>query len=153
MNREFNETFLSLADPQSLAEYRAGLNQCVNEVNRSMTSEGSNQLREKLLSHLASCYHGNATNRVATSHAPGIPAMTPSFPAIAPNTVWVPYPSPPPSPTSQPTVFIPVTSPVQTEIPRIPSPVSPSAAQTQKTNLSPASSPSAATKTPVWRPW
>ncbi|PFX29939.1 Transcription factor HES-1-B [Stylophora pistillata] len=142
-----------IEDPQSLAEYRAGFNQCMNEVNRSMTCEGSEQLREQLLSRLASCYHSNATNRVATSHASGIPAMTPNFPAIAPNTVWVPYPSPPPSPTNQPTVFIPITSPVKTEMLRIPSPVSPSAAQTQKISLSPASSTSATTKTPLWRPW
>ena len=118
-----------------------------------MTSEGSDQLREKLLTHLASCCHGNATSRVATSHAPGIPAMTPSFPAIAPNAVWVPYPSPPPSPTSKSAVFIPVTSPVQNEMPRIPSPVSPSLAQAPKATLTPASSPSATTKTPLWRPW
>ncbi|PFX29951.1 transcription factor HES-1-B-like [Stylophora pistillata] len=139
--------------PQSPAEYRAGFNQCFNEVNRSTTCEGNEQLREKLLSHLASCYHSDATNRVATSHASGIPAVTSSFPAIAPNTVWVPYPSPPPSPTNQPTVFIPVTSPVKTEMLRIPSPVSPSAAQTQQISLSPASSLSAETKTPLWRPW
>ena len=150
---KFNETFPSLLDPQSLAEYRAGFNHCVSEVNRSMTSEGSEQLREKLLSHLASCYHSNATNRVATSHASGIPAMTQSFPAIAPNTVWVPYPSPPPSPTNQPTIFNPLTSPIKTEMPRIPSPISPSAVQTQKISISPASSPSATTKTPLWRPW
>ncbi|XP_058968077.2 transcription factor HES-2-like [Pocillopora verrucosa] len=140
-------------DPQSLAEYRAGFNQCVSEVNRSTTCGGSEQLREKLLSHLASCYHSNATNHVATSHASGIPAMTPSFPAIAPNNVWVPYPSPPPSPTNQAAIFIPITSPVKTEMLRIPSPVSPSAVQTQKISLSPACSPSAATKTPLWRPW
>ena len=150
---KINESFPSLLDPQSLAEYRAGFNHCVSEVNRSMTSEGSEQLREKLLSHLASCYHSNATNRVATSHASGIPAMTQSFPAIAPNTVWVPYPSPPPSPTNQPTIFNPLTSPIKTEMPRIPSPISPSAAQTKKISISPASSPSASTKTPLWRPW
>ncbi|KAL9959844.1 hypothetical protein ACROYT_G033204 [Oculina patagonica] len=141
-------------DPTTLADYRAGFNQCANEVNRNiMTSEGSDQLREKLLSHLASYCHGNATSRVATSHAPGIPAMTPSFPAVAPNAVWIPYPSPPPSPTSKSAVFIPVTSPVQTEMPRIPSPVSPSAAHGQKVSVTPASSPSATTKTPLWRPW
>ncbi|KAL9959853.1 hypothetical protein ACROYT_G033214 [Oculina patagonica] len=141
-------------DPKSLAEYRAGFNQCANEVNRNiMTSEGSDQLREKLLSHLASYCHGNATSRVATSHAPGIPAMTPSFPAMAPNAVWIPYPSPPPSPTGQSAVSIPVTSPVQTEMPRIPSPVSPSFAHGQKVSFSPASSPSATTKTSLWRPW
>ncbi|KAJ7354887.1 hypothetical protein OS493_029444 [Desmophyllum pertusum] len=141
-------------DPKSLAEYRAGFNQCANEVDRNIMTEGSDQLRENLLSHLASYCHGNATSRVATSHAPGIPAMTPSFPAIAPNAVWIPYPSPPPSPTSQSAVFIPV-SPVQLEMPRIPSPVSPSAAAhvTQKISLSPANSPSATTKTSLWRPW
>ncbi|KAJ7354880.1 hypothetical protein OS493_029437 [Desmophyllum pertusum] len=141
-------------EPKSLAEYRAGFNQCANEVDRNIMTEGSDQLREKLLSHLASYCHGNATSRVATSHAPGIPAMTPSFPAIAPNAVWIPYPSPPPSPTNQSAVFIPV-CPVQLEMPRIPSPVSPSAAAhvTQKISLSPASSPSATTKIPLWRPW
>ena len=145
---------LKLSDPSSLADYRAGFSQCVNEVNRNITtSDGSDQLREKLLSHLASCCHGNATNRVATSHAPGIPATTPSFPAIAPNTVWVPYPSPPPSPTRQSAVFIPLTSPVQTEISRISSPVSPSLPRTQQISLSPASSPSATTKAALWRPW
>jgi len=141
-------------DPKSLAEYRAGFNQCVNEVNRNiMTSDGSDQLRETLLSHLASCCHGNATNRVATSHAPGIPATTPNFPAIAPNSVWVPYPSPPPSPTRQSAVFIPLTSPVQTEMSRTPSPVSPSLPHAQQISLTSASSPSATTKTALWRPW
>jgi len=140
-------------DPKSLVDYRAGFNQCANEVNRNiLTNEGSEQIREELLNHLASCCHGNATSRVATSHAPGIPAMTPSFPAIASSAVWIPYPSPPPSPTSKSAVFIPV-SPVQPEMPRIPSPVSPSAAHVQKVSLSPASSPNATTKTPLWRPW
>jgi len=78
--------------------------------------------------------------------------MTPSFPAIASSAVWIPYPSPPPSPTSKSAVFIPV-SPVQPEMPRIPSPVGPSAAHVQKVSLSPASSPNATTKTPLWRPW
>lgn len=154
LSRESNKTSHLLSDPKSLADFRAGFNQCANEVNRNiMTSEGSDQLREKLLSHLASCCHGNATNRVATSHAPGIPAMTPSFPAIAPNAVWIPYPSPPPSPTSKSAVFIPVANPVQTQMPRIPSPISPSATQAEKINLSPASSPSVTTKTALWRPW
>jgi len=120
-----------------------------------MTSDGSDQLREKLLSHLASYCHGNATSRVATSHEPGIPATTPSFTAIAPNAVWVPYPSPPPSPTRQSAVFIPVAvaSQVQTEMSTIPSPVSPSLPHAQHISLSPASSPSATTKTALWRPW
>ena len=149
-----NKTFHLFSDPKSLADYRAGFNQCVNEVNRNITtSDGSDQLREKLLSHLASCCHGNATNRVATSHAPGIPAMTPSFPAIAPNAVWIPYPSPPPSPTSKSAVFIPLTSSVQSEMPRIPSPVSPSTSRAQRVSFMPASSPSATTKTALWRPW
>ena len=154
LNGESNRTFHLLSDPKSLAEYRAGFNQCVNEVNRNITTnDGSDQLREKLLSHLASCYHGNATNRVATSHAPGIPAITPNFPAIAPNAVWVPYPSPPPSPTSKSAVFIPLTSPVQSEMPRIPSPVSPSTTRAQRISYLPATSPSATTKTALWRPW
>jgi len=142
-------------DPKSLADYRAGFNQCANEVNRNiMTSDGNDELREKLLSHLASCCHGNATSRVATSHAPGIPATTTSFPAIVPNAVWIPYPSPPPSPTRQSTVFNPLTvSPVQTEMSRIPSPVSPSFTYAQQIGLSPASSPSARVKTALWRPW
>ena len=153
-SEESDKTFHLLSDPTLLAEYRAGFNQCVNEVNRNITTnDGSDQLREKLLSHLALCCHGNATNRVAASHAPGIPATTPSFPAIAPNAVWVPYPSPPPSPTRQSAVFIPLTSPVQTEISRIPSPVSPSLPHAQQVSLSPASSPSATTKTALWRPW
>jgi len=156
-NRAGNLTelfILKLSDPKSLAEYRAGFNQCVNEVNRNiMTSDGSDQLRETLLSHLASCCHGNATNRVATSHAPGIPATTPSFPAIAPNAVWVPYPSPPPSPTRQSAVFIPLTSPIQTEMSRTPSPVSPSLPHAQQISITSASSPSATTKTALWRPW
>ena len=153
-SEEFDKTFHLLSEPTLLAEYRAGFNQCVNEVNRNITTnDGSDQLREKLLSHLASCYHGNATNRVATSHAPGIPAMTPNFPAIAPNAVWVPYPSPPPSPTSKSAVFIPLTSPVQSEMPRIPSPVSPSTTRAQRISYLPANSPSATTKTALWRPW
>ncbi|CAH3047203.1 unnamed protein product [Porites lobata] len=140
-------------DPKSLADYRAGFNQCANEVNRNiLTSEGSDQLREKLLNHLASCCHGNATNRVATSHAPGIPAMTPSFPAVAPSAVWTPYPSPPPSPTNQSTVFIPV-SPLKPEMHALPTLFSPTAVHVQKIALSPASSPTAATKTLLWRPW
>jgi len=140
-------------DPKTLADYRAGFNQCANEVNRNiLTSEGDEQVREKLLNHLASCCHGNATSRVATSHAPGIPAMTASFPAIAPNAVWIPYPSPPPSPTSKSAVFIPV-SPVRPEMPRIPSPISPSAAHVHKISLSQTSSPNATTETPLWRPW
>ena len=151
--QKFNKTFDLLSDPKSLANYRASFNQCTNEVNRNiMTSEGGDQLREKLLNHLASCCHGNATSRVTTSHAPGIPAMTPSFPAIAPSAVWIPYPSPPPSPTSQSAVFIPV-SPVKPEIHSIPSPVSPSAGYIQNISLSPVSSPNATTKTPLWRPW
>lgn len=140
-------------DPKSLADYRAGFNQCANEVNRNiLTSEGSDQLREKLLNHLASCCHGNATNRVATSHAPGIPAMTPSFPAVAPSAVWTPYPSPPPSPTNQSTVFIPV-SPLKPDMHALPTLFSPTAVHVQKIALSPASSPTAATKTLLWRPW
>ncbi|CAH3028610.1 unnamed protein product [Porites evermanni] len=140
-------------DPKSLADYRAGFNQCANEVNRNiLTSEGSDQLREKLLNHLASCCHGNTTNRVATSHAPGIPAMTPSFPAVAPSAVWTPYPSPPPSPTNQSTVFIPV-SPLKPEMHALPTLISPTAVHVQKIALSPASSPIAATKTLLWRPW
>ncbi|KAM7439212.1 hypothetical protein ABFA07_011389 [Porites harrisoni] len=143
----------STEDPKLLADYRAGFNQCANEVNRNiLTSEGSDQLREKLLNHLASCCHGNATNRVATSHAPGIPAMTPGFPAVAPSAVWIPYPSPPPSPTSQSASVVSV-GPVKPELHCKHSPVSPSAAYTHISTLSPASSPNATTKTPLWRPW
>ena len=152
---KFNKTFdsFSISDPKTLADYRAGFNQCANEVNRNiLTSEGSDQLRGKLLNHLASCCHGNATSRVATSHAPGIPAMTPSFPTIAPSAVWVPYPSPPPSPDSKSTVFLPV-SLVQPEMPRISSPMILSAAHVQKVSVSPPSSPNATTKAALWRPW
>lgn len=152
---KFNKTFhsFSISDPKSLTDYRAGFNQFTNEVNRNiLTSEDSDQLKEQLLSHLASCCHGNVTSRVATSHAPGMPATTPSFPAIAPSAVWVPYPSPPPSPDSKSAVFIPV-SPVQPEISVIPSTVIPSAAHVQKVSLSPASSPNATTNAPLWRPW
>ena len=150
---KLNQAFYLFSDIKSLADYRAGFNQCANEVNRNiLTSEGSDQLREKLLNHLASCCHGNATNRVATSHAPGIPAMTPSFPAVAPSAVWTPYPSPPPSPTNQSTVFIPV-SPLKPEMHALPTLFSPTAVHVQKIALSPASSPTAATKTLLWRPW
>jgi len=150
---KFDKAFDFFSDPKSLADYRAGFNQCANEVNRNiLTSDCDEQVREKLLNHLASCCHGNATSRVATSHAPGIPAMTASFPAIAPNAVWIPYPSPPPSPTSKSAVFIPV-SPVRPEMPMIPSPISPSAAHVHKISLSPTSSPNATTETPLWRPW
>ena len=153
MVQKSNERTRLFSDPKLLADYRAGFNQCANEVNRNiLTSEGSDQLREKLLNHLASYCHGNATNRVATSHAPGIPAMTPSFPAVAPSAVWIPYPSPPPSPTSQSAAAVPV-SPVKPELHCKPSPVSPSAAYALISTLSPASSPNATTKTPLWRPW
>ncbi|XP_068760292.1 transcription factor HES-2-like [Montipora capricornis] len=142
-------------DPKSMADYRAGFNRCANEVSRNvLANEANSQLREKLLNHLASCCHGNATNRVATSHAPGVPAMSPSFPAISPSAVWVPYPSPPPSPQSKSTVFIPV-SPVRPEISPIPSPVGPSTsvAHVPRFNLSPVNSPNSTTKAPLWRPW
>ena len=153
MVQKSNKRTRLFSDPKLLADYRAGFNQCANEVNRNiLTSEGSDQLREKLLNHLASCCHGNATNRVATSHAPGIPAMTPGFPAVAPSAVWIPYPSPPPSPTSQSASVVSV-GPVKPELHCKHSPVSPSAAYTHISTLSPASSPNATTKTPLWRPW
>ncbi|KAK3750173.1 hypothetical protein QZH41_015400, partial [Actinostola sp. cb2023] len=77
---------------KSLAEFRAGFNQCAAEVSKNLrASPNSDQLREKLMSHLASSCHGN--------HSTFAPA---SFPATPVGTaVWVPYPSPPPSPTSQ----------------------------------------------------
>ncbi|XP_068713548.1 transcription factor HES-1-like [Montipora capricornis] len=143
-------------DSKSLAEYRAGFNQCANEVRTNiLTAEGSDQLKETLLNHLASCCHSNVNNRVATSHTAGIPAMTPSFPAISPSAVWVPYPSPPPSPQSKSAIFIPV-SQVQSELCEIAVPTSPLSFQVspkQKVSFSSASSPRAATKTALWRPW
>ena len=136
-----------------MANYRAGFNQCANEVNRNILANTANtQLREKFMSHLASYCHGNANNRVATRHVPGIPAMTPSFPAISPSAVWVPYPSPPPSPQSKSAVFISV-DPVKHDIPMIHSPVGPSVAPVLTSSLSPANSTNAAAKSSLWRPW
>lgn len=45
------------ADPNTIARYRAGYNECVNEVNRFLMSfDGVDvQVRARLLSHLASC--------------------------------------------------------------------------------------------------
>lgn len=143
-------------DSNSLAEYRASFNQCANEVNRNiLAAKGSEQLKENLINHLASCCHGNATSHVTSSHASGVPVMTPSFPAISANAVWVPYPSPPPSPQSKSAVFIPV-SPVEPEILRtlIPkSRISSPASRRHRVSLSPESSATVETKAALWRPW
>lgn len=136
-----------------MADYRAGFNQCANEVNRNiLANEANAQLREKLLNHLASCCHGNASNRVATSHPPGVPEMTPSFPANSPNALWVSCPSPPPSPQNKSAVFIHA-NPVQSKIPRIHSSFGSPVAQVPRVSVSLENSPNATTKAPLWRPW
>lgn len=140
-------------DYKAMADYRAGFNQCANEVNRNILAKEANApLREKLLNHLASCCHGNARSRVITSHPPGAPEMTPSFPASSPNAVWVPYPSPPPSPQNKSAVFVHA-NPAQSEIPTIHSSIGTPVAQVSRRSLSPVNSPSATTKAPLWRPW
>ncbi|XP_074609943.1 transcription factor HES-1-like [Acropora palmata] len=140
-------------DYKAMADYRAGFNQCANEVNRNiLANEANAPLREKLLNHLASCCHGNARSRVITSHPPGAPEMTPSFPANSPNAVWVPYPSPPPSPQNKSAVFVHI-NPAQSEIPTIHSSIGTPVAQVPRGSLSPVNSPSATTKAPLWRPW
>lgn len=129
----------------SLAEFRAGYNQCAAEVSKNLSaSDSSDHLREKLMSHLASNCHGN---RVNSTFAP------PSFPAnTATTTVWVPYPSPPPSPTSQNTMYLAGTVGVPRDSSSLMSPVSPVQTIPQvKTEL--VKRPVATKKPALWRPW
>ena len=134
-----------------MAEYRAGFNQCATEVTRNLSSaaaEGSNdKLREKLMSHLASCCHGNATSPVAPS------TMTTVLPAMQTGPMWAPYPSPPPSPIAQGAVVIPRTALLHTSEPVKPvAPVSPPYFTAHKTFGAHAH---AGLQSPakVWRPW
>lgn len=87
-----------------IAEYRAGFNHCADEINRNLSSvEGADQLRSKLLSHLAqSCCQGDTTiSAPAASSKMGVTgqvmsAETTALTSLTP--IWIPYPSPPPSP-------------------------------------------------------
>ncbi|KXJ25595.1 transcription factor HES-1 [Exaiptasia diaphana] len=141
-----------LQDMKSLAEFRAGFNQCANEVSKNLSSSpNSDHVREKLMSHLASSCHSNHPSSTFP-HA--------SFPANSAGTptVWVPYPSPPPSPTSQNALYLQGPVAIQREpIPPI-SPVSPVQLVSPQTKLnSPCESTvkaTASTKKPaLWRPW
>lgn len=140
--------FCLSSDMKSLAEFRAGFNQCANEVSKNLSSSpNSDHVREKLISHLATSCHGNHPSSTF-SHAPSFPANSAGTP-----TVWVPYPSPPPSPTSQNTVYLQgavAVSPI--------SPVSPVQLVSPQTKFnSPCESTvktTASTKKPaLWRPW
>lgn len=95
-----------IPDAASLAEYRAGFNQCTAEVTRNLNSasDGCDNLREKLMTHLASCCHSNTTSQVASS------TMTTVIPAMQTSPLWAPYPSPPPSPIAQSAVLMPSTT-------------------------------------------
>ncbi|XP_031561353.1 transcription factor HES-4-A-like [Actinia tenebrosa] len=134
---------LRVQDMNSLAEFRAGFNQCAAEVSKNLSaSDSSGHLREKLMSHLASNCHGN---RVNSTFAP------PSFPANN-TTVWVPYPSPPPSPISQNTVYLAGTVPVLRDSSSLMSPVSPLQTTAQvKTEF--VKRPVSTKKPALWRPW
>lgn len=136
---------------KSLAEFRAGFNQCASEVSQNLNvSPNSDHLREKLISHLASSCHGNHPSSTFA------PASFPANPAVTTPTVWVPYPSPPPSPTSQKAMYLQATIPVHREAVAPISPVSP-------VQLVPQTSLCAVTEHPVkrpatkkpalWRPW
>ena len=130
---------------KSLAEFRAGFNQCAAEVSKNLSaSPNSDQLREKLMSHLASSCHGN--------HSTFAPA---SFPATPVGTaVWVPYPSPPPSPTSQNVpMYLPGAVAVHRDTVTPISPVSP-VQLIHQTNINTMKECTKRTTKPaLWRPW
>jgi hypothetical protein len=131
----------------SLAEFRAGFNQCATEVSKNLSaSDSSDHLREKLMSHLASNCHGN---RVNSTFAPV------SFPAnTTTTTVWVPYPSPPPSPTTQNAMYLTGTVAMPRDSTSPMSPVSPVQAIPQlKTADNLVKRPVITKKPALWRPW
>ncbi|NXR38135.1 HES1 factor, partial [Zosterops hypoxanthus] len=67
------------ADPTVLGKYRAGFNECMNEVTRFLsTCEGVNaDVRTRLLSHLSACLG----QMVAMNYPPGPPPPPPAQPA------------------------------------------------------------------------
>ena len=126
-----------------MSEYRTGYSQCMSEVSRTLP--GSEYIvREKLLTQLASSFHSNSVAVPASSPT----TTTPNFPAIPATAMWIPYPSPPPSPTKETPIFLPSCMPVQTEFTRPPTPVSPCSIPQ---NVTAQASPVA--NKPLWRPW
>lgn len=126
---------------KSLAEFRAGFNQCATEVNNNLNSTpNSEHVREKLMTHLASSCHGNHPNSTFA------PTNFPANAAGGSTTMWVPYPSPPPSPMAQNFQGI-----HRDILPPI-SPLSPVHHAT-KTPTCESKTSSPTSKPALWRPW
>jgi len=149
------------------AEYRAGYNQCAAEINRNLSNvSGADQLRSKLLSHLAqSCCQGNTpaapvpVSRIGATSPVAAPETT-SLCTSAPLTpIWIPYPSPPPSPVYCSPSGSPTLSPRNSSVDCTPFNASTSvvpvtsAVLHQEVNYNELTTHLKAKKPQVWRPW
>ena len=136
-----------------MAEYRAGYNQCMSEVSRTLPSSDY-VVREKLLTRLASSFHGNSVPETVsrlTAPAASTVTTTTNFPAIPSATMWVAYPSPPPSPTKDTKipVCLSTCTPVPTEGSRPPTPI----LQCNMAHKLTAQTSPVEKKPELWRPW
>lgn len=94
----------------SWAEYRAGYNQCAIELMRHATpiSPGDMQMHGKVFAHVPAGFHGNThvSTQPPTFILPNPTTALPTSPVSIttpkiPTVVWVPIPSPPPSPSNK----------------------------------------------------
>ncbi|KXJ25613.1 transcription factor HES-2 [Exaiptasia diaphana] len=148
--------------PMTWAEYQAGYNQCSLELMRNMSATTTAtpiqpndlQMHGKIFTHVPIGYHGNThvsshppTFILPNSTAPLSPSPVSLTTGKIPAVVWVPIPSPPPSPSNkttlgtQPTVFH-KTEHKQSLVQE---------SQSIKTKTS-SKTPSLSTPT-MWRPW
>jgi hypothetical protein len=97
----------------SWAEYRAGYNQCAIELMRNMStptpiSPNDLQMHGKVFAHVPAGFHGNThvITQPPTFILPNPASVLPTSPVSMttpniPTVVWVPIPSPPPSPSNK----------------------------------------------------
>ncbi|EDO43263.1 predicted protein [Nematostella vectensis] len=124
------------------SDFRAGFNACAVEVSNRLSPADANtdNLRETLLSHLVTGCHGNTTPQSQTLVAP----------SFSSGTMWVPYPSPPPSPINQSSSFV---NAALREVSRPLSPVSPCSRSPAQTTIVSTTRKTTERRTALWRPW
>ena len=143
------------------AEYQAGYNQCSLELMRNMSATTTAtpiqpndlQMHGKIFTHVPIGYHGNThvSSHPPTFILPNSTAPLPTSPVSLttgkiPAVVWVPIPSPPPSPSNKTTLGTQPTVIHKTEHKQ------PLVEESQSSKTKTSKTPSLSTPT-MWRPW
>lgn len=161
INKELISLIILFSGSNKTAEYRAGFHHCAAEISRNLTCvNGADQLRSKMLSHLAqSCCQGDSQETPAPVSTIGATSSTlpPETTSLCTTTtlapIWVPYPSPPPSPVYGSPSEFPAQSPRSPSLECATFKSISTVATILHHEVNKSTSHSSTKKAQVWRPW